>query len=301
MTPPSSRPQGRRASLRDNRRLISVIGALVTTALVVGYVLIAFAYGQSTSTQFNEPTPPAGGVALVVAPEELIPVAGQVKTSLLLFPSNELTDENGHLTDKVVITAYPSSETAEIVYPADRVPAPKPLALPMAGIVQQYPFDTWTVKTTYRASIRDADGDRELPLTVSSFVRTPGWAFSLDRTTSTNTADTVTGAFARDFSTKGVALMFLTLMIVIAALVVRVVHSIARGRLELNMAVASWTTALLFALLPLRSAFPGSPPLGSWMDILVYFWVVAIVMVSVALTVSLLLMRARRANSCEST
>jgi hypothetical protein len=57
--------------------------------------------------------------------------------------------------------------------------------------------------------------------------------------------------------------------------------------------VASWITALLFALLPLRNSLPGSPPLGSWIDILMYFWVVAVVMVSLAFVTGLLLTRAK--------
>jgi len=50
---------------------------------------------------------------------------------------------------------------------------------------------------------------------------------------------------------------------------------------------------LLFALLPLRNSLPGSPPLGSWIDILMYFWVVAVVMVSLAFVTGLLLTRAK--------
>jgi hypothetical protein len=51
---------------------------------------------------------------------------------------------------------------------------------------------------------------------------------------------------------------------------------------------------LLFALLPLRNSLPGSPPLGSWIDILKYFWVVAVVMVSLAFVMGLLLTRAKK-------
>ena len=40
-----------------------------------------------------------------------------------------------------------------------------------------------------------------------------------------------------------------------------------------------WFAALIFALLPLRLGLPGAPPLGSLIDVLVYFWVLIAVMV----------------------
>lgn len=293
-SPLSSSPQ------RLSRRRITIVGAIVTSILVLSYIAIAVAYGRSMSTTFSAPSPATDEIAIVVALEEIQPVAGQLKASLLLFPGSSFVDSDGRLIDAVVVTAYPSSQSAEIVFPAGRVPAPKPVVLPIAGTVQQYPFDSWEMRTNYRTLIRGADGDQDAPLAVSSFIRTPGWTFDLQALRISGNADTLEGRFSRDFSTIGIALLFLSLMMIIAALVVRVVQSVARGRLELNLFVASWITALLFALVPLRGALPGAPPLGSWIDILVYFWVVAIVMVSLALVTSLLLARARRDSEAAS-
>ena len=47
--------------------------------------------------------------------------------------------------------------------------------------------------------------------------------------------------------------------------------------------VLGWIAALLFATVPIRNFFPGSPPPGSWVDVLVVLWVI------VALTVGLLI------------
>jgi len=44
-----------------------------------------------------------------------------------------------------------------------------------------------------------------------------------------------------------------------------------------------WIAAMLFATIPIRNFFPGSPPPGSWVDVLVTLWVV------VALTAALVL------------
>ena len=61
-----------------------------------------------------------------------------------------------------------------------------------------------------------------------------------------------------------------------------------------------WIAAMLFATIPIRNFFPGSPPPGSWVDVLVTLWVV------VALTVALVIgmaafIRHRRPNPAPST
>jgi hypothetical protein len=66
--------------------------------------------------------------------------------------------------------------------------------------------------------------------------------------------------------------------------------------MKLELSVASWMTALLFALIPLRGFLPGSPPLGSWIDVLVFFWVELILMLSVAAVVATILLRANDAR-----
>jgi len=71
------------------------------------------------------------------------------------------------------------------------------------------------------------------------------------------------------------------------------VQSTATGKMRLELSVASWITAMLFALLPIRGFLPGDPPVGSWIDVLVFFWVEATIMVCVALAAIGLLMRSR--------
>ena len=85
-------------------------------------------------------------------------------------------------------------------------------------------------------------------------------------------------------------------MLILAIIAIAVTGSATRGRMRLELSVASWMTALLFALIPLRGFFPGSPPLGSWIDVLVFFWVELILMLSVAAVVTTILLRAKDAR-----
>jgi hypothetical protein len=90
----------------------------------------------------------------------------------------------------------------------------------------------------------------------------------------------VSGAILRSFSTRLIATLLLTLKIVLALIVVQ---NSACGSIRLDLSVAPWLTALLFAQLPFRGLLPGDPPIGSWIDILVFLWVDGTIMICVAL------------------
>ena len=107
-------------------------------------------------------------------------------------------------------------------------------------------------------------------------------------------------ALRRAFSTPTFWFLFFGFFaVVIGVIAILVTGSSTRGRMKLELSVASWLTALLFALIPLRAFLPGDPPLGSWIDVLVFFWVELILMLSVAAVVTTILMRARDARHHE--
>ncbi|MCB0900330.1 MAG: DUF4436 family protein, partial [Actinobacteria bacterium] len=85
--------------------------------------------------------------------------------------------------------------------------------------------------------------------------------------------------------TVTIALIFIILMVMFGVLAVITVVAGWRGRLELTISTAAWLTSSVFALIALRNALPGHPPLGSWMDVLAYFWVIATIMVMIGVTV----------------
>jgi hypothetical protein len=122
----------------------------------------------------------------------------------------------------------------------------------------------------------------------------PGWSYEQGAQAAASSSVAVTGTVLRAGSTKMVAVLMLVLMVALAVIAVMVVQSSAAGRMRLELAVASWITAMLFALLPIRGFLPGDPPVGSWIDMLVFFWVEATIMLCVGLVAVGLLARARQ-------
>jgi hypothetical protein len=59
---------------------------------------------------------------------------------------------------------------------------------------------------------------------------------------------------------------------------------LVRGR-KVELAMFSWLAALLFAMVPLRSAMPGAPPIGALSDVLAFFWAEMLIALSLVLIV----------------
>jgi hypothetical protein len=237
-------------------------------------------------------------VSVVIFPQKVSADDQTLPAQVALFAAPDLKDASGLLTRGIEVRIEPAvNGQAALTFPAGEPPAPQAIVLPAEGIVQQYPFDSYAVSAAVDANARSADAADAIATEASFFFRVPGW--SEKNTLSANgsgTGKVVSTQVVRDGSTKSIALLLLLLMIILAAIAILVTGSATRGRMKLELSVASWMTALLFALIPLRGFFPGSPPLGSWMDILVFFWVELILMLSVSAVAVTILLRARDAS-----
>ncbi|MDD2859118.1 MAG: DUF4436 family protein [Candidatus Nanopelagicales bacterium] len=279
-----------------NRLRRLVIGIVITTALAAAYLFGIQSYRAGLDQAFPEQQPPTGGVSVLIVPDTVTPASQELPVSVLLFPSSSLVDAEGLLTREIEIRIQPALSGSTLIFPAGDAPSPQSVMLPASGMVQQYPLDRYTVAAQVRAHSIYADVTEALPVQAAMYFRVPGWS-GQDAVAgaSTSGAAAVSMQLVRDGSTKSIAFLLLLLMVVLALIAILVTGSSTRGRMKLDLSVAAWMTALLFALIPLRGFFPGAPPLGSWMDILVFFWVELILMLAVAAVAGTILMRARDA------
>ena len=277
--------------IRRHRGVRSAVVIVAMIALVAAYLLGIRSFGSSLVGELPEQDPPPGGVAVVLVPEQVEALEQDLVTEVLVFPSPELLDTEGTLLLDVDVVVQPAVLGQTVSFAAGQVPHPKRIVLPAQGTVQEYPFDTYQIEARVQAFAGVDEIQQSVPLSTSVFFRIPGWSWTLDsQVDAPRGGDDLALTLQRDFSTKSIALLLLLLMITLCLMAVLVARSITRGRLRREMVVASWLTALLFALIPLRAFFPGEPPLGSWIDVLVFFWVVAVIMVSVAVVVGSILL-----------
>jgi hypothetical protein len=81
----------------------------------------------------------------------------------------------------------------------------------------------------------------------------------------------VTAAFA-------ILILFLQALLAVAAASLAIV--VRKRNLHVEGVMLTWLAALLFAIVPLRNAMPGAPPIGALVDVLIFFWAVTVITLS---------------------
>lgn len=295
-------------SLPQTSKRRKLVFAAIAVALVLAYAVSLLAYGASLDPEFAPPQPAADEVAVVLVPTSVDGDAATVIADVLIFPGAAWRDGDA-LTKDVVVTLSPAVAGASLVFPAGEVPSPQEALLPAPGIIEKYPLDSYELRTRVRVEVGSPDADPAQPQPVTAqpqpvtstydvFLNAAGWTYRSDVIQSTEGKDRSLGVISRTGPSILIASIFVALILAFGVMGVLVVVSILRGRYRPEMSTAGWLTAALFALISLRNSLPGDPPLGSWIDVLVYYWVVAVLMIMVVTTIATLLtVAAARAKS----
>jgi hypothetical protein len=80
--------------------------------------------------------------------------------------------------------------------------------------------------------------------------------------------------------TSAFAVIILVLMVLLAGSAVALAVTVTARHRRVEIAMLTWLAALLFATVPLRNAMPGAPPIGALIDVLVFFWAVTLIALS---------------------
>ncbi len=80
--------------------------------------------------------------------------------------------------------------------------------------------------------------------------------------------------------TTAFAILMLVLQGILAIAAAALAGFVIRGHRRVEIPMLTWLAALLFATIPLRNAMPSAPPIGAEIDVLVFFWVVTVISLS---------------------
>lgn len=291
----ADRDTGTRRSL--NGRWV-VAGLAVALFLLAAYAWSVGNYKRGLDENFAAPIPPPDAVAVQLVPFSVDPAQQFAPTELAIYPGSDLVTTEGRLKRDIAVDVFGLRSTT-VTFRRGSIPTPESIDVPTLGVVQQYPFDSYTFNVQARTLQERASGNRAnppaLPMSLLSFFKVPGWKYTSEVSADRYSTGThiVKGTIARDGATITIALIFLLLMVMFAALSVVTIVAGLRGRLEVTIGTAAWLTGAVFALVSLRNGLPGNPPIGSWMDILAYFWVIAVIMLMIGATVVTLVIRGR--------
>ncbi|SEM24856.1 DUF4436 family protein [Streptacidiphilus jiangxiensis] len=166
-----------------------------------------------------------------------------------------------------------------------------------SGTPTDYPFDHYSISAGWAAT----DHGKTVPLSITYSDSDP---FFVVRPTKSATGGSVARLEARAGRSRATFILAWFMMAAMWALALAVLGGaevLARKRQGFVWPALGWMAATLFALVGLRNAAPGSPPIGSLMDYVAFFWAEGIIAASLAVTVALAVRNERRDRAEAST
>lgn len=137
-----------------------------------------------------------------------------------------------------------------------------------------------------------ADEEDEIPIGVEFFGSIPG--FKIDASKAKESTEDYVGidmTISRAATTKFFSIFVMTMMWGLTLGVMFLTLSVVlRGR-KVELAMFSFTAALLFAFAAVRNAQPGAPPIGTYSDFISFFWAEVIIALCLVILVFTWLLR----------
>jgi hypothetical protein len=261
-------------------RVVALVG-MVACAMLTSIVLYVDGAGSQRISVHGAQT--GSGTTVTLDVVSIQNNYSELVGDLIVKPGPELLDP---ATDglKQDLTVAVTSATTPIrrTWSKGMLPGVFPVPITLARDVERWPFDSYyTGPITVSLFI----GSGQLPerADVTFVDRLTGWKVDVHRLNDASALAPYEVDLQRSASTMVFAIVILCIFVAIAAVGLFVAIQTVRDPRRFQSPMTTWYAAMLFAVLPLRNALPGSPSFGSWIDLTIVMWVL------VALVVSMLL------------
>jgi len=280
---------------------LSFLSLLVITLTVLSVSLYWLEHHKTRHPTILGDTANPDRMTVTVLIQKVDPSTARVSAQLELRGSGSLVDERTHeLKEDATLTSNAVTNATVVAKANER---PEFVSVEFAlrdGVITDYPLDSYTTNFFFRVRVGDGTNQHAVPVRVvfdnidSFFKLTPQQEQSIEihrggpgaKTVATpQTLFAATANVKRSTSTVLFAVFIMVFMwcLTIAALIAA--WYTASGRLGLFWSALGFLGTLLFALIPLRNAVPGDPPIGSLIDFAAFFIAEGVVSISMIVTV----------------
>ncbi|GAA3437176.1 DUF4436 family protein [Kutzneria kofuensis] len=271
------------SAAKPRRRWLWVVApaaiAIIVTAASLSVYLTERAQSQSQETLGDASRNDRVDVLFYV--QKLDPVTQTLTAQVSVDPKGRFADADG-FPAKDIVLHQDAVKGDTLTFKAGKNPTINDVQVLLSdGIITDYPFDSYGVDFAFYAE--SAGETAPLAVTFAS-----GDTFFAIHPRDTKTDDGVLTFSADTSRTVGMFAFALFIMLFMwclsIAAVIAATFAIA-GRHGLLWPSMSFMGALLFALVPLRNAVPGSPPIGSVVDFAAFFIAEGLISLSLICTV----------------
>ncbi|WP_167107744.1 DUF4436 family protein [Mycobacterium sp. DL592] len=262
------------------RRLVIALIALgaVIAASVGGY--LASSHTTDNATYFGDVDNP-NRVNVTVWITKVDAVTQALSVSVIdIVPSGSLADASGNFAEDTTIGTAAIGNWRADIKAGDSAPDIEQ-RVTIDGAITDYPFDRYTGRLEVHA-VNAAGAELPVALTV---VNTDPF-FGIRSAPGPYFKSTTTGGVAVDLGiyrstpTLVFAVFVMVLMLGLAVAAAVASYYVLHWRRGLIFPACSMMAAILFALIPLRNAVPGNPPIGSIIDFGSFFIAEAVISIS---------------------
>ncbi|SKH58836.1 putative conserved membrane protein [Mycobacteroides abscessus subsp. massiliense] len=292
-------PMGSPLRLPSVSKLIG-LAVLIVMLASLSVSLYWWERGQDSRVTVLEDSGNPDRVNIRLLIQKVDPAAARVSAQLQVRGEGALIDEYRYLKEDVTVVSNAVTNRTVVAKSNERPDyVPVEFAL-REGVVTDYPFDSYKSTFFFNVRIGSDRSRREVPVRVvienidAFFTVTPKQEAipQADRqgretgaTKLPQSAIASTATIERSTSTLVFAVFIMVFMwcLTIAALIAA--WYVGSGKLGLFWSGLGFLGTLLFALIPLRNAVPGNPPIGSVIDFAAFFIAEGVVSTSMIITV----------------
>ncbi len=265
------------------------VGVVVLLAVVVGAMfmsIVLYIDGAAPHRVSSDGRTAGTGTAVTLDVESIQSNYSVLMGNLEISPGSALLDRDTQglkqdLTVEVTSVATPVKRT----WRKGMLPGVIPVPLTLSRDVERWPFDRYyTGPITVELFVGAAPTPERAHVMIVD--RLPGWRLDSGGPTKSSPFAPYELQMRRSVSTMVFAITILCILVAIAGAAVFVAVQTLRGRRKFQSPLTAWYAAMLFAVVPLRNALPGSPVFGSWIDLTIVLWVLVALVVSMLLYIA---------------
>jgi hypothetical protein len=286
-------PGLRRRFRRPSRLQIASVALVTLLALgpLVAMVIVVRADDGAIDELVTGPAAAEGGARVVATITSVAPAAGELRARVLVVPRDELLDATGRPLVDLVARSNDIRGQTTYEFPAGQPLRPVEVVVALGGgSITRYPFDAYTSRLAIALTAAAEDEEPEsvpVVLDVRSSVNDLSVSMAPtvpDDSSALRLADL---EVERRASTTAYAVWIMVLMWSMAVAGVLIVWAVTIWGAEPPMWSYAYFLGVLFALPQLRSQLPGSPPPGTLLDFVAFYWSIAIVGVSLIISLGI--------------
>ncbi|BBZ28982.1 DUF4436 domain-containing protein [Mycolicibacterium madagascariense] len=269
-------------TIRGRTRAVVLVLALI--GIYVAVVLTYALGGRSDAP--DDRAPAANGVLVYLDVDAVSGETFSLQTRVSVYPGANLLDAEGDLRDALNVEVTPAASADSLTFERGTRVGSQPVSLYVDGDIRHWPFDRYRASDVQVLVFSGTGAARRaVPVQVAVTDSVTSWA--VDATsTDAGGGKTVDIRATRTDATIGFGIAMCVVLLVLPVCTLFVSIQTLRRRRQFLPPIVTWFAVTLFSVLPIRNLFPGSPPIGSWVDYTVVLWVVMGLAVSLALYIT---------------